>query len=116
MVRRETFLQAGGLHPGGQHGGLPLAPFSDVDLCLKLMDQGYRNVWTPYAELTWRRRPGRAVPDPARTQLAAVAMRQRWGHRLEADRYWNPNLSSEHARLSLIVRPRTTGKVALHRN
>jgi GT2 family glycosyltransferase len=25
--------------------------FNDVDLCLRLVRKGYRNLWTPYAEL-----------------------------------------------------------------
>jgi hypothetical protein len=29
---------------------LPVA-FNDVDFCLKLKEKGYRNVWTPHAEL-----------------------------------------------------------------
>nr|WP_294511207.1 glycosyltransferase [uncultured Rhodopila sp.] len=99
MVRRETFLHAGGLEDDS-----PLAPFSDVDLCLKLIERGYRNVWTPYAELAWHHRPESSVTEPDRMHRAAVAMRRRWGHRLDTDAYWNPNLSTDRARLSLVSR------------
>ncbi len=99
MLRRETFLQVGGLED--DRG---LEPFDDVDLCLKLMEQGYRNVWTPYAELTWHQPPEPNPGDAHRMHRAALAMRQRWGRRLDADPYRNPNISPDRARLSLVSR------------
>jgi O-antigen biosynthesis protein len=107
MVRREAFQAVGGLDEI-----LSLTGFSDVDLCLKLADIGYRIVWTPYAELSFR--------DDGPTQRdhlyerAAVRMRQRWGKKLDADRYWSPNLSPEPAAVTLAFPPRT-GRFAADR-
>ncbi len=42
MLRRQSYLEAGGL----DEVSLPVA-FNDIDLCLKLVARGYRNVWTP---------------------------------------------------------------------
>lgn len=44
MLRREVFLAAGGFD---EH----IAPWSDVDLCLKVHQSGRLNVWTPRAQL-----------------------------------------------------------------
>jgi GT2 family glycosyltransferase len=46
MVKKILFEQVGGLND------LELAVgFNDVDFCLKLGEAGFRNVWTPHAEL-----------------------------------------------------------------
>ena len=46
VVRRDHYLAAGGLN----EAALKVA-FNDVDFCLKLLERGLRNIWTPYAEL-----------------------------------------------------------------
>ncbi len=45
-VGKNKFWEVGGL----DEVNLPIA-FNDIDLCLKLQKVGYRNIWTPYAEL-----------------------------------------------------------------
>src|SRR3546814_15247948 len=35
---------------GGLDEGLRVA-FNDIDLCLRIREMGYRNLWTPFAEL-----------------------------------------------------------------
>ncbi len=45
-IRRSTYLEAGGL----DHEKLGVA-WNDVDFCLKVQRLGYRNLWTPYAQL-----------------------------------------------------------------
>ena len=45
VVRKALYLEVGGLDET-----LTVA-FNDVDFCLKVREAGYRNVWTPYAEL-----------------------------------------------------------------
>ncbi len=45
VIRREVFDAVGGLDEG-----LTVA-FNDVDFCLKVRAAGYRNLWTPFAEL-----------------------------------------------------------------
>lgn len=46
VVRKDRLLEVGGFN----EANLPVT-FNDVDLCLKLRERGYRNVWTPFAEL-----------------------------------------------------------------
>jgi GT2 family glycosyltransferase len=102
MVRRQAFLDVGGLDEI-----LSVAAFGDVDLCLKLAESGYRTVWTPYAELTIRDETPRQRSQAAQFTRAVACMRQRWGHKLEADRFWSPNLASDPNDLGLAFPPRT---------
>ena len=44
VVGKEIFQQVGGF----DEENLKVA-FNDVDFCLKVLKEGYRNVWTPYA-------------------------------------------------------------------
>jgi O-antigen biosynthesis protein len=46
LVARDKFFEAGAF----DEVNLAVA-FQDVDLCLKLLELGYRNVYTPYAKL-----------------------------------------------------------------
>jgi GT2 family glycosyltransferase len=45
VIRRAVFAEE-----GFNEAHLPVA-FNDVDLCLRVGEKGYRNLWTPYAEL-----------------------------------------------------------------
>lgn len=47
VVKRSLYKAVGGLN----EVDLTVA-YNDVDFCLKVMQQGVRNIWTPYAELT----------------------------------------------------------------
>lgn len=106
MVRRDSFVEAGGLN----EAALPTT-FSDVDLCLKLVEKGYRNLWTPHAELVYDAarsfevRP--TVNEAADVTREVAYMRARWGSKLRADPYWNPNLSLQFDELALAFPPRT---------
>jgi GT2 family glycosyltransferase len=102
MVQRRAFLAAGGLDEI-----LSLTAFSDVDLGLKLAESGHRTVWTPYAELCLRDGPAQQRSPPTEFERGAVRMRERWGHKLDADRYWSPNLASDHQDVALAFPPPT---------
>ena len=68
--------------------------YNDVDFCLSALAYGYRNVYTPFAELyhfesmTARR----TCQNPDEVAL----FRQKWGRYLDNDPYYNPNLSLSH--------------------
>ena len=47
--------------------------FNDVDFCLKVRDAGYRNVWTPYAELYHHESVSRGYETRANGVSAFVA-------------------------------------------
>ncbi len=92
MVRREKFLQAGGL----DERNLAVA-FNDVDLCLRLHSLGYTNLITPQATLIHHESASRGsdLVGPRREKfLQEVAyMQDRWSTELAADPNYNPNLS-----------------------
>jgi GT2 family glycosyltransferase len=71
--------------------------FNDVDFCLRLRERGYRNVWTPFAELYHYESVSRgddlSGEKLARFQKEVAYMRRRWGSALDEDPYWNPHLS-----------------------
>ena len=88
MTRRTVFDQSGGFDEA-----FPI-DFNDVDFCLKVRRAGYRIVWTPYARLIHHESAsfGHRMQDPAGIE----AMRRRWGAVLDADPYYNPNLTRNH--------------------
>lgn len=91
-VAREKFEEVGGL----DEDHLAVA-YNDIDLCLKLRAAGYRNIWTPYAQLyhyeSYSRGPDTTEETAGRYQAEAETMRSRWSHLLENDPCYNPNLS-----------------------
>ena len=70
--------------------------FNDVDLCLRLGDLGYRNVWTPRAVLLHHESASRGSDEGgeagARNAAEQALMRARWGRLLDEDPQHNPNL------------------------
>ncbi|MBV4535150.1 glycosyltransferase [Pseudomonas urmiensis] len=83
MIRRELFLQAAGLDVDPL-----LAPWAEADLCLRLHQGGYVNVWTPHARLLQdargQRRPSAEQED---------ALYARWLPLLARDPGYNRNFS-----------------------
>ncbi|MGB3394197.1 MAG: glycosyltransferase [Stenotrophomonas sp.] len=91
LVRKSIFDEVGGLDER-----LRVA-FNDVDFCLRVQQKGYRNVWTPFAELYHHESASRGLEDnpvkQARFMSEVEFMRERWGETLLLDRAYNPNLS-----------------------
>jgi GT2 family glycosyltransferase len=84
--------------------------YNDVDLCLRLRARGFRNVWTPFAELyhfesVSRGDDTQGVSRP-RFLAESQAMRDRWQGLLTSDPYYNPNLSLTRADFWLAYPPR----------
>ena len=100
VIRRDRFLQVGGL----DKRDLPIG-FNDVDLCFRLLKAGYRNLWTPYAELYHWESASRGTEqrgaDRVRFLREESVLGQRWRALTERDPYYNPNLSLD----SLVPRP-----------
>jgi GT2 family glycosyltransferase len=92
-IRRSVFFEVGGF----DEVNLRVA-YSDVDLCLRLGDYGYRVVWTPFAELFHLESATRGPDDEdlakrERSQRELQHVRRTWGSLLEsADPFHNPNL------------------------
>jgi GT2 family glycosyltransferase len=102
-VRRDLFLQVGGLN----ERDLAVA-FNDVDLCLKLTECGYTNIWTPYAELyhfeSVSRGEDKTHEQLVRTAREASYIMQRWGGLLRNDAAYNPNLTLTATNFELSTR------------
>lgn len=100
VVRREVFEAAGGFDE--EH--LCVA-FNDVDFCLKAVEKGYRNLWTPYAELYHYESATRGYEDTPekvkRFRKEQAYMRKRWGSLLDNDPFYSPNLNAERGDFSL---------------
>ncbi len=88
---------------------LPVA-CSDVDSCLRVGEAGYRNIWTPYAELYHHESSSRGFDDTpeklARSAKEIAYVHQRWGKLLQNDPAYNPNLSLDAEDFSLAWSPR----------
>lgn len=102
IVRRDVFLQVNGL----EEQALTVA-FNDVDFCLKVLSAGYKNIWTPYAELYHHESLSRGEEDSPekiiRFNREADWMRNKWGALLKNDPHYNPHLSLTHEDFSLRV-------------
>ena len=102
LVRKSVFEQVGGF----DEKNLTVA-FNDVDLCLKVRAAGYRNLWTPYAELYHYESLSRGYEDTAekiqRFQAEIFHMKKKWGNggNLQIDSYYNPNLTLDREDFSL---------------
>jgi GT2 family glycosyltransferase len=105
VIRRDRYLQVGGLN----EIELTVA-YNDVDLCLKLVDAGYRNVWTPFADLYHHESATRGYEvTPEKMQRFAKEqefMRTTWPRYMQYDPAYNPNLSLDQGDFSLAPIPR----------
>jgi GT2 family glycosyltransferase len=103
-VRRSVFDEVGGFDET-----LAVA-FNDVDLCLRIQAAGYRNLYTPYAELYHHESASRGYEDTpekmARFQKEADILRARWMPVLMNDPYYNPNLTLSGEPFTLAWPPR----------
>ena len=104
-VRRELFQTLGAF----DEVNLPIS-FNDIDLCLRLRAAGFRNVWTPYANLIHAESASRGhQPTPAEQMQflrEAAYMQEKWGFELLHDPFYNPNLSLNLPGYTLAVPPR----------
>ena len=107
LVRKSVFLEVGGLRES-----LAVA-FNDVDFCLKVEKAGYRNLWTPYAELYHYESISRGTDEEGekriRFEREHEIMREIWGARLDKDPYYNPNLTRTHENFQIALPSSRTG-------
>ena len=104
-MRKTTWTQIGGFDESFPHH------YNDVDLCLRIADKGMKIIWTPYARLYHEESASRGYAENTRKmiewQASATSMHIKWGSRLFADPFHNPNLSSLHDSQQLAWPPRT---------
>jgi len=111
VISKEVFLQVGGFDAEN----LAVA-FSDVDLCLRVIEAGHRNVWTPYSLLYHHESATRGEDDTKEKQVRFAAevgyMKSRWGDLLNDDPAYSPNLTLAAEDFSLAWPPRLTAIVS----
>jgi hypothetical protein len=104
-IRKSIYQEVGGFN----EADLAIA-FNDVDFCIRVREAGYRNLWTPYAELRHHESASRGYEDTpeklVRFDQEAGYMRQRWGRLLNQDPAYNPNLTLASLDFSLAWPPR----------
>jgi GT2 family glycosyltransferase len=93
LIRKSIYEEVGGLDER-----LAIA-FNDIDLCLKVRNRGYWNVWTPFAELYHLESRSRG-PDITPSQIEcynqeARVMKARYDESFERDPFYSPHLSLE---------------------
>jgi GT2 family glycosyltransferase len=95
LVRKSVYQEVAGLNE--EH--LTIA-FNDVDFCLKVQEAGYRNVFTPAAELYHHESVSRGGEDTnekrVRFQREVEYMLKRWATDTRTDPYYSPNLTLKH--------------------
>lgn len=100
LVRKSVFEQVGGLN----EVDLKVA-FNDVDLCLKIYKAGYRNLWTPYAELYHYESKSRGIEDTpekqVRFQVEVNYIRDQYLDLIEHDPCYNPYLTKSYEDFSV---------------
>lgn len=105
VVKKDLYLKVGGLN----QNYLSVA-FNDVDFCLKLQEAGYRNVWTPHAELYHHESATRGKEDTPEKQERAAReisyMQRRWKKIISQDPAYSPGLTVSHEDFSLAWPPR----------
>jgi GT2 family glycosyltransferase len=86
-TRKSVLAQIGGLDESFA------VDFNDTDLCLKMLEAGYRVVYTPYAQLFHFE----GVSAQRTTQNAEERRRfiARWPRYMENDPYFNPNFARD---------------------
>ncbi len=101
LVRKDIYCEVGGFEEA-----LTVA-FNDVDFCLKVREAGYRNVWTPFAQLIHHESVSRGYEDtPEKQQRFAQEisyMKEKWQGALSNDPFYSPNLTNKHEDFSLRV-------------
>jgi GT2 family glycosyltransferase len=104
-IRKRVFDEVGGF----DEENVP-DTFGDLDICLRVRVAGYRNLWTPYAELRYQASsacpPSSDLAGRKAGQEEFDFLRRRWEHMLPHDPYHNPNLSLDHDQPTLAWPPR----------
>lgn len=92
LLRKEVYEQVAGLDEENL-----IVALNDVDLCLKVREAGYRNLWTPHAELYHHESISRGLDDTPEKKARFISehtfMREKWKGKLQPDPYYNPNLT-----------------------
>lgn len=105
VIKKSIYMEVGGLN--ATH--LKVA-FNDVDFCLKLLKKGYKNIWTPYAELYHHESLSRGREDSKekkdRFNREVKYFKKKWKHYIYKDNAYSPNLTLDYSDFSYAWPPR----------
>jgi len=105
MIRKSTYFEVNGLDEENL-----TAAFNDVDFCIKVRNAGYRNLWSPFAELYHHESATRGsdlAPEKVERFNREVAyMKQQHADELISDPAYNPNLDLISSHFALAFPPR----------
>ena len=91
VMRKEVYDHVGGYDPEFK------VAYGDVDVCLRILQIGYYNVFTPYANLLHFESQSRGLDDTKEKQKTllyeAARLYNKFGEFLNNDPFYNPNLS-----------------------
>ncbi len=100
LVSKEDFWAVGGLN----EQDLAIA-FNDVDFCLKVLELGKRNLYCAEAVLYHHESVSRGAEDTIDKQLRfnkeLAYLQQRWGHIIDMDPAYNPNLTQNRENFAI---------------
>ena len=103
VMRKNIYEEVGGLDEEFA------VAFNDIDFCMRVAQRGYRNLWTPYAELYHHESASRGYEDtPEKIERFMKEMRhmqERWRSAMFNDPAYNPNLHAEFKDFSLASPP-----------
>lgn len=102
MMKKALFEEVGGLDESFA------ISLNDVDLCLKLREKGFLNVFTPFAELYHFESISRGLDDNGekarRYNRESEQFRNKWKEVLDkGDPYYNPNFSLDRSDFALKI-------------
>ena len=97
MIRKDLFTKVGGFDEKLR------VSYNDVDLCLRLYEKGYQNLYTPYVRLLHHESISVGMPeeikkrDTKEFKDAQSLFKKRWAKYIKHDPNLNPNLSKDNA-------------------
>lgn len=97
-TRRDIFQKTGGF----DWENLP-DKFFDADYCLKLIEQNYRIVFNPYAELIQRDKNRQSSIETSATTDEKNYFARKWQKFIEHDPAYNPNFSKQDGSFSIKI-------------
>lgn len=99
MIRKSVFLSVGGFDEEFR------VAYNDVDFCLRVRQAGFRNLYTPYAELIHHESKTRghdlSPEKQKRFDNEKNLLSSRWSQELQNDPYYSPNLTRDREDFSL---------------
>ncbi len=96
MMRKAVYEEVGGMNED------LAVSFNDVDLCLRLQQQGYHIVYTPYAQLYHYESKSRRYQPPRPEEVQY--MLDHWGAAIANDPYYNPHLALDREDFSFDIK------------